>query len=97
MPDAQTSELRAIPSASARLNWPLIRARCAELGARTNRDAARLMGMAPRTLDRLRYGSAATSIETVLQMQEMLGLSLDDMFPRPAKRRRSSLTDKAAA
>ncbi|MFY1686404.1 hypothetical protein [Plantactinospora sp. WMMB782] len=53
--------------------------------------------MAPRTLDRLRYGSAATSIETVLQMQEMLGLSLDDMFPRPAKRRRSSLTDKAAA
>lgn len=96
MPDAQTRELRAIPSASARLNWPLIRARCTELGARTNRDAARIMGMAPRTLDRLRYGSAATSIEAVLQAQEALDLSLDDMFPRTVKRRRA-LTRKAAA
>lgn len=95
MPDAQTHELRATYSASARLNWPLVWARCAALGARTNADAARLMGMAPRTLDRLRYGTAGTKLEAVLHAQEVLGLSLDEMFPQPTRRRR--VLDRQAA
>jgi hypothetical protein len=74
---------RAIDDAPpCRINWPLVKARCTELGAKTNVEAALLMGMAPRTLDRLRFHQDGNPrLSTLLKARKTLGLSLDDMFP----------------
>lgn len=84
MPDTSTSPTRARDDAHSlgRINWPLVKARCTELGAKTNIEAALLMGMAPRTLDRLRFHpSGDARLSTVLNARRVLGLSLDEMFP----------------
>lgn len=83
MPDARTRRTRVAPGASsAHFNWPLVQARCKELGAETNIEAAILMGMAPRTLDRLRFkADGGVRLDTILHACEVTGLTLDDMFP----------------
>jgi hypothetical protein len=68
--------------AAGPLNWPLVKERCTELGAKTNIEAALLMGMAPRTLDRLRFHpNGGVRLATILHARKVLGLSLDEMFP----------------
>lgn len=84
MPDASVTRTRDIGDAPERgpINWPLVKARCTELGARTNIEAALLMGMAPRTLDRLRFRpDGGVRLATILHARTVLGLSLDEMFP----------------
>lgn len=81
MPDAQQQDACATQSAPRVLNWPLVRDRCYERGATDHREAARLMGMAPRTLDRLRSGTADTKISKILRAATVLDLSLDEMLP----------------
>ncbi len=84
MPGASTLQSRDVddPSERGPINWPLVKARCTELGAKTNIEAALLMGMAPRTLDRLRFRpDGGVRLATILHARKILGLSLDEMFP----------------
>lgn len=79
MPDSRPSNSRATQGAS--FNWPLVRKRCEQLGAKTNIQAALLIGLSPRTLDGLRTGHRDTRLSAILKTRQVLGLSLDDMFP----------------
>jgi hypothetical protein len=86
MYDSQRPSRRDTPGADVDFNWPLVRQRCAELGATKTRDAARLMGMASRTLDGLRFGHRDTKLGTILRAAEILNLDLGDMFIRRDQR-----------
>lgn len=83
MPVSRIRRSRAtdVPEPSP-LNWDLVKARCEELGAETNIEAALLLGVAPRTLDRLRFGKhGGVRLDAILNARKVLGLSLDEMFP----------------
>ena len=90
MPDARARIRRVANDAPTPLNWPLVRKRCEELGARTNIEAALLMDMSPRTLDALRGGYRDTRLSVVLNARRILGLSLDEMFPAPNQQQRAA-------
>jgi hypothetical protein len=86
MSDSRRPRRRATHSARTAFNWPLVKQRCVDLGARTNIEAALLMEMSPRTLDGLRFGSRDTGIDAILRAAEILDLTIGEMFPPAADR-----------
>lgn len=81
MDDVLTQRADATPDVSVAFNWPAVRERCAERGARTNVECAVALGLSPRTLDRLRLDPEGGLLRVALQVRRKTGLSLDELFP----------------
>lgn len=74
------------PARKARLNFAKIDARCAELGANTGEERARLLDTGRVSLWRWRSGRADIGIDRAARLAERIGLSLEDITledPKP--------------
>lgn len=83
MPETATSTPRL-----ARLNFAKIDERCAELGATTDEERAKLLHTGRVSLWRWRNGHADPGIDRAARLAEMIGLTLADITiadpPKPS-------------
>ena len=76
-PESATSE-------TWRLRWDVVSDRCKQLGATTDPERARLMGISRATLDRWRKGTHTPRFIPAKRAADGLGLPSDAMWERVA-------------
>lgn len=90
MPDTKTA------SAVPHINRAVFDARCAELGATTEEDRARLIGVDRATLWRWTAGVKKPSLDAISNACTTLDLTRDALFPTPGTVRVQSIEEAAA-